>query len=509
MHALPQSVFKAYDIRGIVPEQINDDFAFLLGRALGQRARQLDHASIVLGFDGRHSSPHLAQQLSAGIRDQGVQVINLGMVPTPLVYFYTYHHQIGAAVAITGSHNPPDYNGFKMMLNGQALYGEQVSSLHAEMLALLEKGTANSLTPPLLKPALNTPPARHEKGLANPLTTPPSHTTQDESLRQQEKGQGNMAGSEQVINVIPDYIQSIASDIQLSRPMKIAIDCGSGVGGVVAEDLFRRLGCDVDALYCEVDANFPHHHPDPADPHNLVDLIKHVQTSDCEIGLAFDGDADRLGVVTKSGQIIWPDRQLILFCQDVLSRVPGATIVYDVKCSRHVGEQIEAAGGKALMWQTGHSLIKHKMLLEQAALGGEMSGHIFFKERWYGFDDGLYTGARLLEILSRHENASAVLEALPQDISTPELKIQMQDGQPHALIAQLQAQAELPKATRLIKIDGIRAEYPYGFGLARASNTTPVIVLRFEAQDQESLAQIKADFRALFQQFAPDVTLPF
>ncbi|MDO5680851.1 MAG: phosphomannomutase/phosphoglucomutase [Pelistega sp.] len=485
MHALPQNVFKAYDIRGIVPEQINQDFAFLLGRALGQRARQFAHTQIVLGFDGRHSSPHLAQQLSAGIRDQGVQVINLGMVPTPLVYFYTYHHQIGAAVAITGSHNPPDYNGFKMMLNGQALYGEQVSSLYVEMLALLEKGPANSSTPPLLKPALNTP------------------TTQ------LEKGSAHLAGTEQVIKVIPDYIQRIASDIQLSRPMKIAIDCGSGVGGVVAEDLFRRLGCDIDALYCEVDADFPHHHPDPADPHNLQDLIEHVQSSDCEIGLAFDGDADRLGVVTKTGQIIWPDRQLILFSQDVLSRVPGATIVYDVKCSRHVGEQIEAAGGKALMWQTGHSLIKHKMLLEQAALGGEMSGHIFFKERWYGFDDGLYTGARLLEILSRHENASAVLEALPQDISTPELKIQMQDGQPHALIAQLQAQAELPKATRLIKIDGIRAEYPYGFGLARASNTTPVIVLRFEAQDQASLAQIQADFRSLFQQFAPDVTLPF
>ncbi len=461
MLVLPQSVYKAYDIRGTVPEQINGDFAFLLGRALGQRALQLKHSKIVIGFDGRHSSPVLAQQLSAGIRDQGVHVINLGMVPTPLVYFYTYHFSLGAAVAITGSHNPPDYNGFKMMLDGQALYGQQVSSLYEEMLALEEQDMLNG------------------------------------------------TGREQSINIIPGYIQRITQDVKLKRPMKIAIDCGSGVGAVVATKLFQHLGCIVDELYCQVDPEFPHHHPDPADPNNLQDLIQHVQTSDCEIGLAFDGDADRLGVVTKSGQIIWPDRQLILFSQDVLSREPGATIVYDVKCSRHVGEQISAAGGHALMWQTGHSLIKHKMKLEGAALGGEMSGHIFFQERWYGFDDGLYTGARLLEILSRYQDPSAVLEALPQDISTPELKIQMQEGQPHTLIKRLQEQAELPKAKQLIKIDGIRAEYDYGFGLARASNTTPVIVLRFEAKDAASLVLIQDDFRALFAQFAPEVELPF
>lgn len=461
MYTLNQSVYKTYDIRGIVPEQINADFAFLLGRALGQRARQLKHPQIIIGYDGRHSSPILAQQLSAGLQDQGVQVINLGMVPTPLVYFYTYHHAIGACVAITGSHNPPNYNGFKMMLDGQALYGEQVSSLYTEMQNLRKQ-------PLLLK---NAP-------------------QQDYAL-------------------VDEYIQRICQDVHLSRPMKIALDCGNGVGAVVASKLFRSLTCAVDELYCEVDANFPHHHPDPADPHNLVDLIKHVQQSDCELGLAFDGDADRLGVVTKSGQIIWPDRQLILFSQDVLARVPGATIVYDVKCSRHVGEQIQAAGGKPLMWQTGHSLIKHKMKQEQAALGGEMSGHIFFKERWYGFDDGLYTGARLLEILSRTQYPSQVLESLPQDISTPELKIHMEEGEPHALIQRLQEQANLPQALRLIKIDGIRAEYADGFGLARASNTTPVIVLRFEAQNESSLQRIQADFRQLFKQFAPAVELPF
>lgn len=454
------SVFKAYDIRGIVPSQINPDFAFLLGRALGQRAKQLGHTQFVIGFDGRHSSPALAEQLSAGVRDQGVEVINIGMVPTPLVYFYTYANHIGACVAITGSHNPPDYNGFKMMLDGKAIYGESVSSLYHEMQALEKQALLG----------LNAP--------------------------------------EKVLDIVPDYISRIVSDIKLKRPMRIAIDAGNGVGGKVAPDLFHALGCEIDTLFCEVDADFPNHHPDPADPHNLEDLIQHVKNTDCEIGLAFDGDADRLGVVTKSGEIIWPDRQLILYSRDVLSRIPGATIVFDVKCSRHVGEQIEAAGGQALMWQTGHSLIKQKMKEVDAALGGEMSGHTFFKERWYGFDDGLYTGARLLEILSTSDNPSAILEALPQDQNTPELKIEMQEGQPHALIKVLQEKAVLPTAKRLITIDGIRAEYEDGFGLARASNTTPVLVLRFEGRNEESLARIKAEFKAMLKEHAGiDVTI--
>lgn len=448
------SVFKAYDIRGIVPSQINPEFAFLLGRALGQRAKNLGHKQFVIGFDGRHSSPSLAEQLSAGVRDQGIEVINIGMVPTPLVYFYTYANEIGACVAITGSHNPPDYNGFKMMLDGTAIYGEGVSSLYTEMQAL----------------------------------------TQQELLALNAK--------ETVLDIVPDYINKITSTIKLNRPMHIAIDAGNGVGGKVAPELFRALGCQVETLFCDVDADFPNHHPDPADPHNLEDLIQHVKNSDCEIGLAFDGDADRLGVITKSGEIIWPDRQLILYSRDVLKRIPGATIVFDVKCSRHVGEQIEASGGKAIMWQTGHSLIKQKMKDVDAALGGEMSGHTFFKERWYGFDDGLYTGVRLLEILSASDNPSAILEALPQDQNTPEIKVEMQEGQPHALIKVLQEKATLPTAKRLITIDGIRAEYEDGFGLARASNTTPVLVLRFEGRNEESLLRIKAEFKAMLKEHA-------
>ena len=453
------SVFKAYDIRGIVPDQINQDYAFLLGRALGQRTRQAGHRQFVLGFDGRKSSPELAQSLSAGLQDQGLEVINLGMVPTSLVYFYTYAYDIGACVAITGSHNPPQYNGFKMMLDGKAIYGNSVASLYEEM----------------------------------------------QTLSQQNLLQNT--GKETLIDIVPDYIKRICSDVKLKRPMRIAIDAGNGVGGKVAPDLFTALGCQVDALFCDVDGTFPNHHPDPADPHNLEALIEHVKNSDCELGLAFDGDADRLGVVTKSGQIIWPDRQLILYSQDVLRRVPGATIVFDVKCSRHVSEQIELAGGKALMWQTGHSLIKQKMKDVDAALGGEMSGHTFFKERWYGFDDGLYTGTRLLEILSAYDNPSEILEALPQDQNTPEIKVEMQEGQPHALIRVLQEKAQLPTAKRLITIDGIRAEYDDGFGLARASNTTPVLVLRFEGRNAESLARIKAEFKAMLSEFAPDINL--
>jgi phosphomannomutase/phosphoglucomutase len=291
--------------------------------------------------------------------------------------------------------------------------------------------------------------------------------------------------------------------------MKIAIDCGNGVAGAVAPQLFRALGCEVTELFCEVDGTFPNHHPDPADPHNLEDLVRCVQTTDCEIGLAFDGDGDRLGVVTKSGEIIWPDRQLILYARDVLTRCPGETIIYDVKCSRHVAVAIREAGGVPLMWQTGHSLIKAKLAETGAPLAGEMSGHVFFKERWFGFDDGLYTGCRLLEILSRSANPSAVLEALPQGVSTPELKLEMAEGEPHALIKRLQTQGVFTGATEVLKIDGLRADYPDGFGLARASNTTPVVVLRFEGDTPEALVRIQDAFREQLLALAPHVTLPF
>lgn len=457
---LPHSAFKAYDIRGTVPDQLNPSFARLLGMALAQQARQNDIDTLVVGYDGRLSSPDLSRALQDGITTEGVNSIDLGMVPTPLVYFAAHTLQTGSGVAITGSHNPSNYNGFKLMMGGRTLYGSDIEQLHTDMQTLRPHGD-------------------------------------------------RAAGSRREHPVIADYIHRITSDVKLARPLKIAIDCGNGVGGVVAPELFRQLGCEVDTLFCDVDGRFPNHHPDPADPANLQDLIRHVKANDCDLGLAFDGDADRLGVVTRSGQIIWPDRQLILYARDVLDRRPDATILFDVKCSRHVAHAIKEAGGKPVMWKTGHSLIKAKMAETGAPLAGEMSGHTFFGDRWYGFDDGLYTGARLLEILSRHDDPSAVLEALPQDISTPELKLEMQDGQPHTLVEQLQREARFPTADHLITIDGVRAEYPDGFGLARASNTTPVVVLRFEGETAQAVTRIQDEFRAALTNLVPDLTLPF
>ncbi|MFJ3461812.1 phosphomannomutase/phosphoglucomutase [Achromobacter spanius] len=456
----PASVFKAYDIRGTVPDLIDAAFARSLGVALAARAREQGVQTLVVGRDGRLSSEMLSLALQEGMLEGGVDTLDVGMVPTPLVYFAANIMQTGSGVAITGSHNPPKYNGFKMMMGGRALYGDDVQQLAQTM-----NGDAPA-------PA-------------------------------------SEAGTRRQLDLAQTYIARVASGVKLARPMKIAIDCGNGVAGAIAPQLFRALGCEVDELFCEVDGNFPNHHPDPAEPKNLQDLIKHVAETDCELGLAFDGDGDRLGVVTKSGQIIWPDRQLVLFARDVLERNPGATIIYDVKCSRHVGLSVEAAGGTALMWKTGHSLVKAKLAETGAPLAGEMSGHIFFKERWYGFDDGLYTGARLLEIVSRSADACEPLEALPQDVSTPELKLEMEEGQPFTLVKALQDQGQFPDAKRVITIDGVRAEYADGFGLARPSNTTPVVVLRFEAQSEAALARIQADFRRELGKLAPNATLPF
>lgn len=457
---LSDVVFKAYDIRGTVPTQLNAAFARQLGRALAWQAREQGVDALVVGYDGRASSPELSQALQEGILQGGVDAIDLGMVPTPLVYYAAHVLETGSGVAITGSHNPPEYNGFKIMLAGKTLYGEDIQALRSLMMA------------------------------------PP------DASRVQRGGSSRK-------NLLDHYVESITSDVRLARPLKIAMDCGNGVGGVVAERLFTALGCEVDALYCDVDGRFPNHHPDPADPANLVDLIQHVRDNDCDLGLAFDGDADRLGVVTRSGEIIWPDRQLILYARDVLTRQPGATILFDVKCSRHVERAIKEAGGQPLMWQTGHSLIKAKMVEVGAPLGGEMSGHTFFKERWYGFDDGLYTGARLLEILSRHADPSAVLHALPNDISTPELKLELNEGEPHALVKRMQAEAKFPTALHINTIDGVRAEYADGFGLARASNTTPVVVLRFEGETEAAIDRIQREFHAVLSRLAPNATLPF
>lgn len=454
---LPKAIFKAYDIRGIVGETLTPAIVESIGQALGSEALARQQSTICVGYDGRLSGPSLAAALAIGIRKAGVDVINLGLVATPVVYFAAYHLNTDCGVMVTGSHNPPNYNGLKMVLAGETLSGESIQALRQRIETnVLATGT----------------------------------------------------GQESTYYIDNEYIAQISHHIKLSRPMKIAVDAGNGVAGVFAKKLYEALGCEVEELFCEVDGHFPNHHPDPSVPSNLKDLIHALKTGESEIGLAFDGDGDRLGVVTKEGHIIYPDRQLLLFAEDVLKREPGATIIYDVKSTRHLAPWIQARGGKPLMWKTGHSLVKAKMKETAAALAGEMSGHVFFKERWYGFDDGLYAGARLLEILSQSSDASAVLNALPDSVNTPEQHIEMQEGEPHALIAKLQKVAKFDDA-KVIKIDGLRVEYSDGFGLMRPSNTTPVIVLRFEADNEAALNRIQARFRDVILAAAPHVQLPF
>jgi phosphomannomutase / phosphoglucomutase len=462
------SIFKAYDIRGIVdgdPAKVTltDAAARGVGAALGHLARAKGIDAIVVGRDGRLSGPRLVAALTEGINAAGVEAIDIGMVPTPVVYYATVLTGCGSGVAVTGSHNPPEYNGLKMMIGGATLHGDTIRGLY------------DSITAP---------------GFAGTL----------------------QAGAPRRVvhrDVSGDYLQRIVGDVKLSRPMKVAIDCGNGVAGALAPQLYRALGCEVTELFCEVDGSFPNHHPDPAHPENLQDLIRCLRETDCEIGLAFDGDGDRLGVVTKSGQIIWPDRQLMLYAKDVLAARPGGQIIYDVKCTRNLAAWVRQHGGEPLMWRTGHSLIKAKLKETGAPLAGEMSGHVFFNDRWYGFDDGLYTGARLLEILSRVDDPGALLEALPDAKATPELHIHTAEGENYTLIEALKRNARFDGATELITIDGLRVEYPDGFGLARASNTTPVVVTRFEADTDAALARIQRDFRAAILAVAPGVDIPF
>lgn len=459
---LSPSIFKAYDIRGIVDDTLTVDAVRAIGLALGAQAREAGMRETVIGRDGRLSGPALSAALAEGFRDAGIDVIDVGMVPTPVVYYATFELGTHTGVAVTGSHNPPDYNGLKMVIAGDAIYGDAIQRLRET----------------IVSGALAAVPEQHR---------------------------GDMRSED----LVQRYVDRITGDVKLSRPMRIAIDCGNGVAGAIAPRLFRALGCEVIELFCDVDGTFPNHHPDPAHPENLQDLIRCLRETDAEIGLAFDGDGDRLGVVTKDGKIIWPDRQLMLFAQDVLSRNPGAEIIYDVKCSRHVASHIRAHGGRPTMWRTGHSLIKAKLKESGAPLAGEMSGHVFFKERWYGFDDGLYTGARLLEILSRHADPSAVLHSLPDSPATPELHLKTAEGENFALVERLQREARFEGATGIVTIDGVRVEYPDGFGLARPSNTTPVVVIRFEADTPQALERIQGDFRRAIQGVAPDAVLPF
>ncbi len=454
------SIFKAYDIRGVVDTALTPAAVRLIGAALGTEAAAAKIAAICVGRDGRLSGPALRDALVAGITSTGTDVIDVGMVPTPVLYFSTVHLGTGSGVEITGSHNPPEYNGLKMMLGGATLHGDGIQALRAR----IERDD-------LLKAA--------------------------------------KPGSERMADVLPAYLERITTTVELSRPMKIAVDCGNGVAGPTAVALFRALDCEVVELYTDIDGTFPNHHPDPAHPENLQDLIRALRDTDVEIGLAFDGDGDRLGVVTKDGQIVFPDRQIMLFAQDILAAHPGAPIIFDVKCTRQLAPWIRARGGVPQMWRTGHSLIKARLKETGAPFAGEMSGHLFFNDRWPGFDDGLYAGARLLEILSRSADPSAVLNALPAAISTPELHLHTTEGENFALVKRLQEQARFEGMSELITIDGVRAEWPDGFGLARPSNTTPVVVLRFEGDTPQALARIQAAFRKAILGVAPDAKLPF
>ncbi len=458
MTRYPPEIFKAYDIRGILGKSFTPEIVEAIGHALGSEAAARRQTAIVVGRDGRLSGPVLAQALARGIQKAGIDVIDIGMVATPMSYFAAYELKTNSAVMVTGSHNPPDYNGLKMVLAGETLSGDAIQSLR-------------------------------------------------ERLEHDDLVHGDGRYYQQDITAA--YIDRIVSDVKLARPMKIIIDAGNGVASAVAPTLFRKLGCEVTELFCEVDGNFPNHHPDPSQPKNLQDLIAKLKETNAEIGLAFDGDGDRLGVVTKDGHIIFPDRQLMLFAADVLSRNPGAEIIFDVKSTRKLFEWIRERGGKPTLWKTGHSFIKAKMKESGALLAGEMSGHIFFKERWYGFDDGLYAGCRLLEYLSKQADITATLHALPDTVNTPELNIKMAEGEHYALMSKLQKTARFPDAKEVITLDGLRVEYADGFGLARPSNTTPVIVLRFEADNEAALKRIQDDFRRVLHEAAPGLALPF
>ena len=452
------AIFRAYDIRGVVTDALTADVVREIGRAFGSEALAQDCQTVVIGRDGRLSGPSLIKALAEGLQSTGCDVIDIGMVPTPVLYFATHELGTGTGIMLTGSHNPPDYNGLKMMIAGNTLAGDTIQALRLR-------------------------------------------------LDQQNLVAGKGEFSEQDIS--PRYRQRILSDVKLERELKVAVDCGNGIAGSMAPEVFQKLGCEIEGLYCDVDGNFPNHHPDPSKPENVAELIERVTSGGFDLGLAFDGDGDRLGVIDNLGRIIWADRQMILYARDVLSRNPGATIVYDVKCTRLLGPAIREAGGKPDMYKTGHSFIKARMKETGALLAGEMSGHLFFKERWYGFDDAIYAGARLLEILSKDSRSAAeIFDAIPNSINTPELNVHFEnEGDNFAFIEKF-AQRTFVGAD-VNTIDGLRADFADGWGLVRASNTTPSLVIRFEADDENALQRIQSLFRDAMQKTDSSVTLPF
>ena len=455
---LEANIFKAYDIRGIVDETLTENAVYAIGKALGSEAHALNQSTIAVARDGRLSGPRLLDALIAGIRSSGTNVINVGRVPTPVLYFSAFHLQTGCGVMLTGSHNPPNYNGLKMVLDNTTLSGDTIQKLKQRI-------------------------------LDNDFT----------------EGKGTY----QEIDVQPDYLKQITEDVKLKRSLKIVVDAGNGVAGELAPALYRALGCEVIEMFCEIDGNFPNHHPDPSQPETLEDIIAKVKEAKADVGFAFDGDGDRLGVIAPSGEIIWPDRQMILYAQDIIARNPGAEIIYDIKCSMNLDKAIRDAGGKPVMWKTGHSLVKAKLKETGAPLAGEMSGHIFFKERWYGFDDALYTGARLLEILAASDQSTdAIFSSLPDMVNTPELRLEMQEGEHHDFMDKLIATANFDNA-RVIDIDGIRVEFEDGWGLVRASNTTPCLVIRFEGKTESAVNEVQEKFRELFLSLDNSLQLPF
>lgn len=456
---LPEEIFKAYDIRGIVGKTLTVENILFIGHAIGSEAKARGLDSIVFARDGRLSGPELGKALVTGLMTSGLKVIDIGMLPTPALYYAAAELTNGTGVMLTGSHNPPNYNGIKMVLGGDTLSGDVIQSLRQRI-------------------------------LDNDLSA----------------GEGSYSSEK----VLDKYIERITSDITLKRKMKIVIDCGNGVAGAVAPQLFEKMGCEVISLFCEVDGNFPNHHPDPSQPENLADLITEVKKTNADFGIAFDGDGDRIGVVSGDGKTIWPDRLMMLFAKDVLSRNPGANIIYDIKCSNNLRTVIEEAGGKPLMWKTGHSLIKAKMKETNALLAGEMSGHIFFKERWYGFDDALYSAARLLEIMAKQlRQARVVFSGLPDSINTPELKINMQEGEHFKFIEKITALSGSFTDAEITLIDGVRVDYSDGWGLVRASNTTPCLVLRFEGKNKKAMAKVQEKFREVLTSIQADIKLPF
>ena len=455
---LPASIFRAYDIRGVVGDTLTNDTAYWIGRAVGSQSLAQGEPNVSVGRDGRLSGPELVQHLIQGLVDSGCSVSDVGMVPTPVLYYAANVLAGKSGVMLTGSHNPPDYNGFKIVIAGDTLANEQIQ-------ALRQRIETNDLS---------------------------------EGVGQAEQ-----------VDVLESYFKRIRDDIALAKPLRVVVDCGNGVAGVIAPQLIESLGCKVIPLFCDVDGNFPNHHPDPGKLENLEDLIAKVKSENADLGLAFDGDGDRVGVVTNAGTVVFPDRLLMLFAKDVVSRNPGADIIFDVKCTRRLTPLISGYGGRPVMWKTGHSLIKKKMKETGALLAGEMSGHIFFKERWYGFDDGIYSAVRLLEILSQDKrSAEQVFSAFPNDLSTPEINIKVTEESKFTIIDALHRDAHWGEAN-ITTLDGVRVDYPKGWGLVRASNTTPVLVLRFEAESEEELKRIQEVFRAQLYTVAPDLTLPF